>query len=191
MPAKFIKSAVLSKDYPEPRYPEIAVLGRSNAGKSTLLNAYVQQNIAKEGKKPGKTKLINFFLFDDQYVLVDLPGYGYAKVHEEERVSWRKMIEKYLRERQNLAGAILAIEGRRSWSEDEAELQEWLSTQDVPLFIAVTKIDKLNQSELAKRKREYDELGNDAQVFFVSGKTGRGVDKLRQEVYKNICDFLV
>jgi GTP-binding protein len=191
MPAKFIKSAVLPADYPEPRYPEIAVLGRSNAGKSTLLNAYVQQQIAKEGKTPGKTRLINFFLTDENYVLVDLPGYGYATVPEEERTSWRKMVEKYLRERQNLAGAILCIEGRRSWSADESQLDEWLKTQDIPLFIAVTKTDKLNQSEMHKRKTEYEGLGIAAGVFFVSGRTGKGVDKLRQEVYKNICDFLV
>jgi GTP-binding protein len=191
MPAKFIKSAVFPKDYPEHRYPEIAMLGRSNAGKSTLINAYVQQRIAKEGKTPGKTRLINFFLMDNKFVLVDLPGYGYAAVEERERQSWRKMVETYLTQRQNLAAAILAIEGRRSWSEDEAELQEWLKYQKVPLFIAVTKIDKLTQSEMAKRRREYEELGLGDQVFFLSGKTGKGVDKLRQSVYKNICDFSV
>jgi GTP-binding protein len=190
MPAKFIKSAVLPKDYPEPRYPEIAVLGRSNAGKSTLLNAYVQQQIAKEGKTPGKTRLINFFLTSEDYVLVDLPGYGFARVVESERVAWRQMVEKYLRERQNLAGAILCIEARRSWSEDEEELYEWLKDQDIPLFIAVTKTDKLNQSEMAKRRREYDELDVEAEVFFLSGRTGKGVDKLRAQVYKSICDFL-
>lgn len=191
MAAKFIKSAVVPADYPSPKYPEIAVLGRSNAGKSTLLNAYMQQQIAKVGQTPGKTRLINFFLLDGKYALVDLPGYGYAAVSEKERKSWQKMIESYLEERETLAGAILVIDGKRPWQQDESELAEWLKVKEIPLFIAVNKVDKLDQSDMAKRRREYEELGLGSEVFFVSGRTGKGVDKLRQEVYKRICDFLV
>lgn len=191
MPAKFIKSAVRPEDFPATRWPEVAVVGRSNAGKSTLLNAFAQQKIAHVGQTPGKTRLVNFFLLDDKYALVDLPGYGYAAVPEKERRMWRRMVEGYLKERPNLAGAILVIDAKRTWSEDEENLREWLKVQGIPLFIALSKIDKLNQSDLAQRRREYDELGLADCLYFVSGRTGKGVDKLRQAVYKRICDFLV
>lgn len=145
---KFLKSAVIETEYPDVNLPEVALTGRSNAGKSSFLNQFGRQLVAKVSGTPGKTRLVNFFEVNKKYRWVDLPGYGFAKRSADEEESWGPMVETYLGARPNLAGAILLMDVRRDWGRDEDGLKEFLERRGVPLVVVATKIDKLKKSEL-------------------------------------------
>ena len=149
--------------FPSPSLPEVAFLGRSNVGKSSLLNALVnRKKLARTSSSPGKTRLIHWFKVrgpDREVFLVDLPGYGYAKVSRSERQSWQKLVESYLEGprgtgREKLVAAVLLQDIRRDVSEDETLLIEWLVERDIPVVIAITKSDKLKPMRRAARLRE-------------------------------------
>ena len=178
---KFIKSAVSPKDYPPPHYPEIAIVGRSNVGKSSLINAIFRRNIAKVSSSPGKTRLINFFLLNDSIYFVDLPGYGYASVSKAERQKWKKMIETYFQTRENLSLVIMLVDSRHQPTKLDIMMKDWLESMGIPYVVAATKADKLNQSEKAKALktiRETLDLPKDFPVFLTSSKEKTGIKEL-------------
>ncbi len=156
--AEWLATAAAPSGFPPPQVPEIAFLGRSNVGKSSLLNALVnRKQLARTSGAPGKTRLIHFYRVESPSLevrLVDLPGYGYAKVSRTERVRWQGLVESYLEGREVLRTAVLLQDLRRDVSEDETLLIEWLAERSVPVVVAITKCDKLKPMRRAKRIRE-------------------------------------
>lgn len=138
-------------------FPEIAVLGRSNAGKSSLINAWAGSQLAKTSSAPGKTRLINFFQ-GAKYRLVDFPGYGYSSRSGHEQASWAGMIESFLASRGNLVGALIVMDCRREWTEDETLLVRFLQKIRRPVAAVLTKADKLNRAEEAKIRQKFLKL---------------------------------
>lgn len=153
---EFLKSAENPEDYPPPDRPEIAFAGRSNVGKSSLINTLLgRKRLARVSKSPGRTQLINFFdLNDGEMNLVDLPGYGYAKVSKAKRASWGPMIETYLQSRQNLVGLICLMDIRRGMEEDDQQLIEAAPHFGVQPILVFTKVDKLSKQKRRNRRRE-------------------------------------
>lgn len=186
---EFIKSAVKPEDYPPPDKPEVAVVGRSNVGKSSLINAIFKRSVAKVSSTPGKTRLINFFTLNNDIYFVDLPGYGFASVSQKERLSWQKMIENYLLNRENLKLIIMLVDTRYPPTNLDVLMKQWLDTFEKPYFVVGTKIDKLNQSEKAKAKKVIKEtldLDDNTPIFLVSAKEGTGIDNLVSEIFKAV-----
>jgi GTP-binding protein len=177
-------AAAAASAFPKPRAPEIAFLGRSNVGKSSLLNKLVgRQGLARTSATPGKTRLLHWYRVTRRGAelwLVDLPGYGYAKVSREERDRWRPLVESYLGARPSLRAAVLLQDLRRDWSEDESLLVEWLAERGVPVIVALTKSDKLRPMQRARRVRELRAQTGlpAAQVVAISAQTGDGVPEL-------------
>ena len=146
--AELLTSAASRAGWPKPSLPEVAFAGRSNVGKSSLINALVgRKNLARTSSTPGKTQLLNFFGIDGRFILVDLPGYGYAKVPLAVRGKWQPMIEEYLGARETLRGAVVLIDARRGAGDMDLQLLGWLGAVDVPACIALTKADKLKRAE--------------------------------------------
>lgn len=144
----FIKSAALPTQYPDHDFPEIAFAGRSNVGKSSLINCLFQRkNMVKTSSKPGCTRLINFFTLNQELCFVDLPGYGYAKVSKSMRKELLSMIDQYLWTRKNLLGLVLLIDIRREPDEHEFEMVDYLLDNNIPHLIVLTKADKLSKSK--------------------------------------------
>jgi len=149
---EFIKSATKPAHYPEGELPEIAFAGRSNVGKSSLVNVLVnRKNLVRTSSTPGRTQLINFFQVNQDFMLVDLPGYGYAKVPLEVKRNWRPMMETYLSKRKNLAGVVLILDIRRVPVDEDLQMLEWLRSYGIPPIIVVTKCDKVSKNERAKQ----------------------------------------
>jgi GTP-binding protein len=166
---------------PDTTLPEIAFAGRSNVGKSSLLNKLVRRKaFARVSRTPGRTREINFFEVNGRFVLVDLPGYGYAKISKDRRAEWRPLIEGYLRGSPNVRGVVQLIDVRRDPTDDDLQMLDFLSDVGLPTIIAITKVDKLTPSAAAARVRELTEsLGLDAdQVIPFSAHTGAGRDDL-------------
>ncbi|WP_136524433.1 ribosome biogenesis GTP-binding protein YihA/YsxC [Geomonas ferrireducens] len=149
---QFIKSATRPAHYPEGDLPEIAFAGRSNVGKSSLVNVLVnRKNLVRTSSTPGRTQLINFFQVNDDFMLVDLPGYGYAKVPLAVKKDWRPMMETYLAKRKNLRGVVLILDIRRVPTEDDLQMLAWLRAYSVAPILVVTKCDKLSKNERARQ----------------------------------------
>ncbi len=184
--ADIVASAVDPPGWPSEDIPEVAVMGRSNVGKSSLLNKMVnRRQLARTSSTPGKTRLLHFFEIEtpgQKLRLVDLPGYGYAKVSVSERKRWRTMIETYLGGRPNLRAALLLQDVRRTPGEEELDLSAWLGQRNVPVVVALTKLDKLKAKEKVKILRGL-EAAIPVQADWriqTSAKTGAGVDRLWQ-----------
>ena len=185
--ATFIKSAVKPGQYPDTDLPEIAFAGRSNVGKSSLINTLVnRRNLVKTSSTPGKTRLINFFAINDAFVFVDLPGYGYAKVSKQERALWGPMVESYLAGRNNLKGMVLLQDIRRSPGKEEAELMSFLDHLGLPYLFVLTKADKFSGNKRTVRIKQLREVihpGEDGLITF-SAKTGEGKDLIWQGIIR-------
>ena len=152
--AEFITSATKPAQYPDGGLPEIAFAGRSNVGKSSLINCLVnRRSLVKTSSTPGKTRLINFFNINDRLIFVDLPGYGYAKVSHQEQRAWGPMVEAYLTKRTTLKGAVLLLDLRRLPREDEFTLIDLFTRQAIPFIIVLTKADKLKKSAWEKQRQ--------------------------------------
>lgn len=182
--AEFVKSAVWPDQYPPGTMPEIAFVGRSNVGKSSLINALVERrNLAKTSNTPGRTQLINFFSINEKVFFVDLPGYGFAKVSKSVKKDWGEMLESYLKERLNLACVVFILDIRRKPNEDDLSLRTWLDQYRIPYIFALTKIDKLSNNQMLNQKRliEKDFGGStrNKSVLF-SAKDKRGKEELWQ-----------
>jgi GTP-binding protein len=157
--AEFVTSATEPDQYPWPDRPEIAFGGRSNVGKSSLINTLIErQDLVETSKQPGRTRTINFFDVNDEFYVVDLPGYGYAKVSREERKAWGPMIETYLQQRRNLEAIVCVMDVRRGLEADDLQLIEaapHFGIQAVPVF---TKADKLGKQKRQTRRREIADI---------------------------------
>ena len=175
--AEFVTSAVKPPQYPPEGIPEIAFAGRSNVGKSSLINTLVnRRRLVKTSSRPGRTQLINFFIVNQSFHLVDLPGYGYAKVPESVRRQWGPMIERYLTTRNTLRGVVLILDIRRIPREEELNFIDWLALHGRPCVLVCTKTDKLSKN---KRKQQVaniaDALGRPAdELLLFSAKTRLG-----------------
>jgi GTP-binding protein len=168
---------------PSTELPEIAFSGRSNVGKSSLLNKLVKRKaLARVSQTPGTTREINFFKVNGEFVLVDLPGYGYARVSKEARLTWRPLIEGYLKHSEQLRGVVQLIDSRHEPSPEDKQMVEFLAEVGVPTVVALTKTDKLKKSEVTPRAAETARaLGlDDAQVIPFSAVTGLGRDELAE-----------
>jgi GTP-binding protein len=182
--SEYLLSASGPEQFPKEEYPEIAFLGRSNVGKSSLINALVgQKKLAFTSSNPGCTQALNFYRVDSHYNFVDLPGYGYARVPEEIRLEWKKLIESYLLDRKALELSVLVLDARRAWMAPDLELKLWLEAHHRPYLVVATKMDKLkNQSE---RQQSLVNLRKGAEdPMLCSATTGRGVREIWQAITK-------
>jgi GTP-binding protein len=154
--AKFIKSCPSINDCPEATHPEFAFIGRSNVGKSSLINLLCNnKNLAKVSRTPGKTKLINYFLIDDAWYLVDLPGYGYAKTAKTNRATWLQSTAEFLANRNTLKSTFVLIDATIPPQGNDLDFIEWLIQTNIPYALVFTKIDKINQSELSENIKNF------------------------------------
>ena len=181
MPAEFIIGAARSEQFPAESLPEIAFLGRSNVGKSSLINALTgQKKLAFTSNTPGRTQTINFYRIDGRYYFVDLPGYGYARVPKGYTEQWKELIEQYLNNRETLVLSCLILDTRRGWMEKDLDLKRWLEHYGRPYLVIATKIDKLNQSEQERGLRAIRKEGVEPLPF--SALSGRGVREIWQAI---------
>ncbi len=179
----FLTSVFNLKQLPEPEIPEIAFAGRSNVGKSSLLNRLImRKNLVKISGKPGKTQSLNFFLVDNSIYLVDLPGYGYARVSKKMQASWQDLITAYLETRENLKCVVVIVDLRHELKIGDLQLVDWLRGNGVPFLLVYTKADKLSANGCSKNAAVLDAgfgVATSERVLF-SAKTGMGRDNLLQ-----------
>lgn len=179
--AEFIKSATKPAQYPLEQLPEIAFAGRSNVGKSSLINTLVnRKRLVKTSSTPGRTQLINFFEINQKIIFVDLPGYGYAKVPVSVRKKWGPMIETYLSGRNTLQAVVVILDIRRTPQQEELNLLGWLSHYAIAAIVVLTKTDKLSKNKAAQQHRHIAHaLSTDPKdLILFSAKTRRGRDSL-------------
>ncbi len=179
--AEFVTSAVKPSHYPPPEYPEIAFAGRSNVGKSSLINKLVnRRHLVKTSNTPGRTQLINFFRVNDNLTFVDLPGYGYARVPLAVKKQWGPMIETYLTSRPTLMGVLLIVDIRRVPGNEDLDLVRWLDYHQRPFRIVVTKVDKLSRNKQVRPLRTIaDQFACSREdLLLFSAKTGQGLSSL-------------
>ena len=185
MEAEHIRSAARVEDFPQPLLPEVAFLGRSNVGKSSLLNYLTgKKGLAYTSSKPGCTQVINFYRVDGRLHLVDLPGYGFARVPVEVKARWKRLIESYLLNRENLEMAVVVVDSRRGWMQSDLDLKEWLEAQNLPYVVVATKIDKLNRKEEVRGLRSMQAEIGDGTLIPFSAVTGRGAREIWQAISK-------
>ena len=188
--ARFLTSAAEPRQFVADRGCEVAFAGRSNAGKSSAINAILgRRAIARTSKSPGRTQLVNFFLLRDEQRLVDLPGYGYARVSRAMREHWRALLQAYFEKRRSLAGLILVVDSRRGLGDFDAQMLSWAQALGCPVHVLLTKADKLSREEaqrtLAAAKRA---LRDDASVQLFSATTGLGLEEARARLAALLTD---
>lgn len=188
--AEFVKSAFDRSHWTTNRLPEIAFLGRSNVGKSSLINSLLgRRSLARTSNTPGRTQSINFFMINETFYFVDLPGYGYARVPKQMRSDWGKMAEEYLRDRDPLVLAIQLIDARHKPTELDRQLHEWLVFNNKPHIIAATKADKLSSNQLRKSFTSIENDLPNSRVIAYSSETGKGRDKVWAEIAQAVNNF--
>jgi GTP-binding protein len=181
---EFVLSAPDARLLPETR-AEVAIVGRSNVGKSSLLNAIARRNhLAHTSKTPGRTQLLNCFALDDDTTVVDCPGYGYATASKQARASWLKMIEHYLLEREQLTMILVLVDSEIGPTKLDLQMLEWLRSNTLPHSVVATKHDKVKSSQRERRKRELAAacMLEPSDVVWVSAAKGTGIDRLRDLV---------
>ncbi|SHH50111.1 GTP-binding protein [Clostridium collagenovorans DSM 3089] len=187
--SEFICSAVTPKQYPEEERFEVAFVGRSNVGKSSLINTVTnRRKLVKVSGTPGKTRLINFFLINNEYNFVDLPGYGYAKVSKSEQLKWGKMIEDYLVNRPQLRKVILLVDSRHKPTADDVMMNDWIKHYGKEVIVVATKIDKLKRNEINKNLKLISEtlkLDKETKIYQFSSLKKQGVEQLLEEIFKD------
>ncbi len=188
--AEFIISAVAAAQYPTDNRVEIAFAGRSNVGKSSLINTLTnRRKLVKVSGTPGKTRLVNFFLINNEFYFVDLPGYGYAKVSKVEKESWGKVIETYLTKREQLKKIVLLIDCRHKPSMDDINMYKWIKYYNYEAVVVATKIDKLTKNELQKNLkmiRETLELNSNDKLLTFSSLKKMGKEELLEVIDETV-----
>ena len=188
--AEFIKSAFREEDWPRELLPEIAFLGRSNVGKSSLINSLLGvRGLARTSGTPGRTQSLNFFLINKRFRFVDLPGYGYARVPRGIRAEWGDMATDYLAKRAALVLSIQIVDARHDPSKLDLQLDEWLSVNEKPRIVVATKSDKLSQNELRKNLERVRRELSAREVIAYSAATSRGRDQLWRTIEEAIKQF--
>ncbi len=182
--AKFLQSCDSYLKCPKPDKPEYAFIGRSNVGKSSLINVISQtKGLARISTKPGKTQIINHFIINDSWYLVDLPGFGYAKVSKDKKGLWEKFITEYIVKRTNLMCVFVLVDSRLEPQVIDVDFMEWLALDDIPFVIAFTKTDKLSKNELAQSIDRYKKYlqgtwENFPEYFITSAQERKGKDEI-------------
>ncbi|MCI1944451.1 ribosome biogenesis GTP-binding protein YihA/YsxC [Clostridium luticellarii] len=188
--SEFITSAVHASQYPRDNREEIAFVGRSNVGKSSLINSLVnRKNLVKVSSTPGKTRLINFFLINRQFYFVDLPGYGYAKVSKREIESWGNIVEEYLHDREQLKVIVLILDCRHKPTADDITMYKWIKHYDYKIIIVATKIDKVSKNKLygnLKIIRDTLKLEKDDRILTFSALNKQG----KEEIWNTLDSML-
>lgn len=185
--AEFTKSAFNESHWTTDSLPEIAFLGRSNVGKSSLLNSLLnRRGLARTSNTPGRTQSINFFLINESFYFVDLPGYGYAKVSKTMRADWGKMAEEYLARRNELVLCIQLIDSRHKPTSLDKDLHEWLVYHQKNHIVVATKADKLSYNNLKKNLQEIEKSMPESRILSYSSTTGKGKDELWGEISNSL-----
>jgi ribosome biogenesis GTP-binding protein YsxC/EngB len=182
--AEYIGTYVTLSQLPQGSWPEVALVGRSNVGKSSMINRLVnRKNLAKSSSTPGKTRTINYYGINEQWYLVDLPGYGFARVAKSEKEKWSRMIETYLKNRTQLRGVIQLVDIRHAPNQNDILMKNWLQNSGIPLLVVATKADKVSRGtrpknlSIIRKTMELDE----APLFF-SAETGEGAAELLETI---------
>lgn len=185
--AKFTAAATTASSLPPGRLPEIAFLGRSNVGKSSLINSLLGvKGLARTSSTPGRTQSINFFLINEAFYFVDLPGYGYAKVAQEKRRQWGELIEEYLAHRQQLMLSILIVDARHEPSPLDIQMKSWLQHFELPYLVVATKIDKLKANEQRRAWQSAQKILETERIIPYSAVTRAGAPAVWEEIRANI-----
>lgn len=188
---EFVKSSTQLEECPKGNMHEYAFIGRSNVGKSSLINMLLERrNMAHTSGAPGKTQCINHFLVNKSWFIADLPGYGYAKVSKKERRKWQQMIYTYLKNRQNLVNTFLLVDGRIPPQNSDVEMMQWLGLNQLPFMIVFTKTDKLNPTQLTGNIETYQELLLNTweelpEIIISAARIKKGAD----EILKIVADY--
>ncbi len=190
--AEFMISAVSAEQYPRASLPEFAFVGRSNVGKSSLINSLLnRKKLVKISGTPGKTQMINFFDVNHELVFADLPGYGFAKVPKSVQKKWQDLVEQYLLKRDNLRTVVLILDIRRKPTDLDLHMQEWLEQYQVDTILVATKTDKLSQAEQSKQLKQIRSAfleGADKELVAYSSKNQKGRKELWKLLLKRMAD---
>jgi len=188
--AEFITSAVRKNQYPETGHPEVAFVGRSNVGKSTLINAITnRRKLAKVSNTPGRTRLVNFFLINEEAMLVDLPGYGYAKISKTEKKAWGKIIEDYINGSPNLKRFVFLLDSRHKPTEDDIAMMDYFRYYGKDVVVIGTKLDKLKRNDIRKNEKIIIEtlgLAESDQLMLYSSTSKENLHAVINRVFKDI-----
>ncbi len=188
--AEFLKSAFQENDWPRDPKPEIAFLGRSNVGKSSVINSLLGvRGLARTSSTPGRTQSLNFFLIEKRFRFVDLPGYGYARVPRIIKSTWGEMATSYLAKRASLVLSIHIVDSRHEPTKLDLQLHDWFELQAKPRLIVATKSDKLSKNELTKSIERARRTFNDDRVVAYSAKTGGGRDEVWRSIEAALSTF--
>ena len=193
--AEFVISAVGPKQYPTDGLPEIALAGRSNVGKSSMVNKFVnRKNLARTSSKPGKTQTLNYYrVNNDAFYFVDLPGYGFAHVSQAEKDKWAKFIDAYLTKREPLCGVIQLVDLRHPPSKDDINMYEWLMHMHKDVLVVATKCDKISKGQWLKHIKQVREglkADKSQQILAFSAETGQGLEELHQWIEARIASVI-
>jgi GTP-binding protein len=190
--SEFVTSAVVKTQYPQDVRPEVAFVGRSNVGKSSIINSITnRRHLAKVSGSPGKTRLVNFFLINKSFYLVDLPGYGYARVSKSEQESWGRIIESYLIGRDQLKKIVLLVDCRHKPSGDDIMMIDWIRHYGYQVVVVATKSDKLSRNDLKKSEkviRETLNLKGEEPLLFFSSLNKEGKEKVIDVVFGDLVE---
>ena len=185
--AEFLKSAFKEADWPRDAKPEIAFLGRSNVGKSSVINSLLSvRSLARTSSTPGRTQSLNFFDINDKFRFVDFPGFGYARVPKEIKSGWGEMATTFLAKRRQLVLSIQLVDSRHEPTKQDLQLHEWLEKSGKPRLIVATKSDKLSNNELRRNLEHIARVLDDDSVMAYSAKSGRG----REELWRAITNAI-
>src|SRR6185295_4772156 len=188
--AEFLKSAFKEDDWPRDSLPEIAFLGRSNVGKSSLINSLLSvRGLARTSSTPGRTQSLNFFLVNGRFRFVDLPGFGYARVPKAIKSGWGEMVSSYLANREELVLSIHIVDSRHEPTKLDLQLHEWLEHSAAPRLIVATKSDKLSNNELKESLGRVQRVFSKDRVVAFSARTGRGRNEVWRAIESALADF--
>ncbi|WP_088033146.1 ribosome biogenesis GTP-binding protein YihA/YsxC [Evansella clarkii] len=190
--AEIIISAAKPNQFPGGPFPEVALSGRSNVGKSSFINTVLgRKNLARTSQRPGKTQTLNFYFINERFHFVDVPGYGYAKVSKSEREAWGKVMEIYFQEREQLKGVVQLIDLRHKPTKDDIMMYEWLKHNELPVLIIGTKADKIPRGKWDKHTKQIKEgldMAEEDKIVVFSSETGQGKDKAWRELSSLLFD---